>query len=378
MNIASRVFSVTLGLMISGYSTAGEVDNYYAWQVDIGDSKAAFNHYLNSAVIESLETINAQSEIYSCQEVSLEIMKVLGATRYPFAYRGALNTELEYWSQESERVQRYPSHSSQLNQYADNSLYSPEMRTMGVKTDLDYIVNINGVYLGTDKFSHFLGSGYEYYKRYLRELSNGKSSIEAQLTAIEWATGMEGGLLGVKVVGVYSYADLEANYQGFLMAKDLCEKNLLAYRKQGVDDTTYLWVLEHPIDISDYVNPNWDESFNASTYSKSRYKKVLSNLANLPTCTQLSGSWVKQQRKYYRDWPIGARTQYAGFVNTSFSMELLQVAQRTQHGLKIDNVWEQNFSLERFPVPAPLLMSFSKQAKLPLQSAHTIEQLCAD
>jgi hypothetical protein len=292
-------------------------------------------------------------------------MKGIGATRYPFVYRGALNTDLEYWTQETHVIDRYPRQAESLDDYVRNSIYAPSMRTAGIKTDLDFIVNVGGVYLGTDKFSHFLGSGYEYQKRYYKALSQGRTVLEAELNMIEWATSMEGGLLGLGVVGVYSYADLEANYQGFLFSQDLCNKEYLVSTLQ---DGETVWSFSG-FDVALYINPNWDESYNANTYSKKRFKKVLTNLKSLKICDQNDSQWVLNQRKSYSSW-----WKVRG-IAPSFSSKLLRMSQRVKGELDVDES-HLSYKSVSYKFSKEPLRSFVEKAKLPEQGLYSIEALC--
>ncbi|MEZ9950763.1 hypothetical protein AB4376_18740 [Vibrio breoganii] len=147
MNLIYNALLSGLFLITSASTFAGEVDNYYAWGKPIKDSAAAFNDHLNQQIEKSLVAINENGDFQQCQQVSLQIMKNLGAQRYPLTYRGALNAEMEYWAQETPAVDRIPGDDISLNEYAQNSLYAPAMRTAGIKTDLDHIVNNEVRYL---------------------------------------------------------------------------------------------------------------------------------------------------------------------------------------------------------------------------------------
>lgn len=363
------VLSLVLFLLHSPAAHAGEVDNYYAWGKTIKDSEQAFNEFLTDEVQQSLETVNKKNKTLQCQAVAMQIMEDLGATRYPLTYRGSLNTAMEIWAQESPLVDRVPDESVSLDDYAAQSIYAPAMRTAGVKTDLDHIVNINGYYFGTDKISHFLGSGFEYYRRYLKAVKN-TSEAMAESDSIMWAIGMESGLLGMKVVGVFSYADLEANYQGLKFARDLCEGESAILKMNDKK-----WQLNQPITIAKYVNPNWDESFNLSTYSNSRLKKVLKNMTGSQLCQQENSAWVKQQRAYYQRHSASIEGQLS-LVNTSFSARLLHAAQQNNQ-LSPDD-FETVENRYQLGLTQAELNQFISEAELPQQRDFTLQVLCQE
>ena len=64
----------------------------------------------------------------------------------------------------------------------------------------------------------------------------------------------------------FSYADLEANYQGLKFALDMCEgSNPLL-----VQDSNGKWSQRKDFDITPYLNPKWDESYYPSAYIKKK------------------------------------------------------------------------------------------------------------
>ncbi len=75
-------------------------------------------------------------------------------------------------------------------------------------------VNLYGTSLGTDKIAHFFQQGYTYYKVYTRELSKGSTELDAREKATAWGRMTEHTYYGTLVGGVFSNADLAANYAG--------------------------------------------------------------------------------------------------------------------------------------------------------------------
>jgi hypothetical protein len=131
-------------------------------------------------------------------------------------------------------------------------------------------VNVGGVYIGIDKIVHVFSQGRQYYQLYLRFLEKGIVEDEALERVLHWGLKQEKHILGGWTSGVVSFADLEANYQGFLLARDFCKGNdsYLVYTQDG-------WGLRRDINITNYVNPWMDESFNLSMYIGWGSKKAL-------------------------------------------------------------------------------------------------------
>ena len=84
---------------------------------------------------------------------------------------------------------------------------------------IDYVglaptVNLYGAQFGTDKIAHFFQQGYSYYKIYNDALKDGMTPAEASAKAVIWGQKTERTYYGTLLTGVYSNADLCANYAG--------------------------------------------------------------------------------------------------------------------------------------------------------------------
>lgn len=75
-------------------------------------------------------------------------------------------------------------------------------------------VNMYGVSFGTDKIAHFFQQGYTYYRIAERARAKGVARSAADKKAVEWGKFTERTYFGTMVGGVYSNADLFANYVG--------------------------------------------------------------------------------------------------------------------------------------------------------------------
>ena len=75
-------------------------------------------------------------------------------------------------------------------------------------------VRLFGVEFGTDKLDHFFQQGYKYYKIHNKAVAKGLTAEQATAKAIKWGKMTERTYFGLLVSGVYSNADLYANYAG--------------------------------------------------------------------------------------------------------------------------------------------------------------------
>jgi hypothetical protein len=86
----------------------------------------------------------------------------------------------------------------------------------------------------------------------------------------------ENTFVGVGVDGIFSHADLEANYQGFEFARHFCEGDE-PYLRQNDSG----WYLARAVDLRDYVNPYFDESYNPNHFWGQRRNLVLSRIREM-------------------------------------------------------------------------------------------------
>jgi hypothetical protein len=77
------------------------------------------------------------------------------------------------------------------------------------------------IYFGVDKLGHFLNQGFEYDELYRKNLAAGYSEQQAVHAAVASGVKSENGMFGRIVDGVYSNADLAANYAGFHFYQNL-------------------------------------------------------------------------------------------------------------------------------------------------------------
>jgi hypothetical protein len=120
---------------------------------------------------------------------------------------------------------------------------------------------IRDVRFGADKISHFLRIGYDYWQK-----SEGGTRDEQ---AIRLGTASENGRIGMQAIGVFSFADLAANFAGYRFYRNLVGP-------VGSDRPHFTIVRERsrlrfskarPFDLSEYASPDWDEYLNPNVYS---------------------------------------------------------------------------------------------------------------
>ncbi len=292
---------VLLALIASLPLTASalETDNYIVWEQSLPDSALDFNAFFAARIDEALADVNAHAVPASCEAVSYriaaEFKTVLGTNPIEdFAHHGLPG---KVFPAEGKYVEESILHNTRFY-----------LRFSGLAPN----VQINGVYLGLDKLAHFASTGRRYLKRYLKRRRAGADEAEATRAAIRYGLLNEASVLGWWASGVFSYGDMEANYQGLRFYKKLCLEGGDSYLSQ---DEAGKWYVAMAPDLRDYVNPYWDESYNPSYYTASSWPVVRDAIVRR-YCAIKTSETVQERFRYYDD-----------FNHTSFSLEYIRELQ---------------------------------------------------
>ena len=136
-------------------------------------------------------------------------------------------------------------------------------------------VRIYGAEFGTDKIAHFFQQGYTYYKIAERAKAQGLPPDKAERKAVRWGQKTERTYYGTLVSGVYSNADLCANYVGMRFYQGLTKpikignetRPPVLLHKNGV------WVLNENFNLPEqlikpFLTEHLNEALNPSIFSK--------------------------------------------------------------------------------------------------------------
>ncbi|MBB6481557.1 hypothetical protein [Spirochaeta isovalerica] len=126
----------------------------------------------------------------------------------------------------------------------------------------NYIVKVAGEFVGPDKIDHFFDQGYSYWL---------KSHFgESDRAAIEFGVESENGWYGLKAGGVFSFADLKANWEGYQFFINLFDdrKGILTMNEEG------RIIISRPFDWADHVDWQFDELKNPSVMNEITYTKI--------------------------------------------------------------------------------------------------------
>lgn len=134
-------------------------------------------------------------------------------------------------------------------------------------------VRLYGVEFGTDKIAHFFQQGFTYYKIFNSAVANGLPPDEAVKKAVKWGRMSERTFFGTLVSGVFSNADLYANYVGMKFYLGLTFpvkignelRPAILLLKHGI------WVVNNDIDlhavlIKPFLTNHMNEALNPSLF----------------------------------------------------------------------------------------------------------------
>lgn len=145
--------------------------------------------------------------------------------------------------------------------------------------ELSDVVRLNGHLVGLDKLGHFFAEGWHYF-----ELSAYQEDNLDQ--ALQWGREQEAGKFGYATTGIFSFADLAANLNGWrfwnkVLLKEndplkgiianffswpyvTCEIQIIASLKNK--KIVRAWEYNSRFDLADYIDGAWDEGNNCNSY----------------------------------------------------------------------------------------------------------------
>ncbi|MCP4202324.1 MAG: hypothetical protein GY769_10360 [bacterium] len=240
----------------SGPALAFETDQYLALEAELVDSAEPVNAYLN-AELEAFLARPAADRL-SCRQIPPRF--------YRHLFQGLLASRLQKFLKSNPAVDLYPKGVG-YREHLRRSVYRKP--AFPYVLPLSPTIRIGEVRFGLDKFGHLFGFGRRYYKQYSRLRARGRSEEEAIRAVVRRGLHQERLFVGGWADGVFSYGDLEANYQGMELARRFCrgESPLL-------ERSDRQWHRRRMIDLREYVTPSFDESYNNNHYPAPRWKKV--------------------------------------------------------------------------------------------------------
>lgn len=199
--------------------------------------------------------------------VAYEVFKLLGDGSLVLTVTGKWFMKHKF-SQEPARYKTSYTESIYLVQPIDYATMSPTVRIYRTE-------------FGTDKIEHFLQQGYDYYKIYKNEIAAGGAPENAANKAIKWGQMTERTYFGLLIAGVYSNADLVANYAGMKFYQGMTQPIQIgsATRPAILSLKDGSWIVNNPQRLHDnllkpFVSDHLNEALNPSVYAFNLYPFV--------------------------------------------------------------------------------------------------------
>ncbi len=303
---------------------AAEVDSVTTRKVELENSIGAINQIFNQRIGEGIERANPQpdrdagyddfedvDEDAYCDEDLLytELRKAIYQSLT--ASWGLKGYDLDLQLRGLLAAQSY---SLLLNDSIYRDIDYIEGFSLNLK-ELSDVVNIEGHLVGLDKLGHFFAEGWRYF-----ELTHFDEEPIEQ--ALAWGKEQEVGKFGYSTTGVFSYADLAANFNGWRfwnrvlleqgdplkgVIANFFARPYVACRIQIMDSIrnrkiVRAWEQVARFDLSDYIDGAWDEGNNCNSYADPFIEaKVKARIAAVDPeffCPHSAGHCIDARNKY--------------------------------------------------------------------------------
>ncbi len=242
---------LVLLLVFSSDAGAYESDQYTNRTQDISDSLELMDGAVNKAIRDILARKNPpRTNSRIAKAIYFEIGGLYWADK------------IERWAAKSPEVEKY-------EQTRRDSVYKG-MPFWATRVNFIFGVGrsfrVNGVMVGSDKFGHFFSQGYKYFMRELRGESREKL-LRKGWFAERW-------IYGELTTGLFSNADIVANYEGWRFYQSLFKDDVVTGKTAIMKLDRGIYVQQRPFSFADHINDYWDEALNPSYAVPSLNKRL--------------------------------------------------------------------------------------------------------
>ncbi len=236
---------LVLGLLLSPGLQAYETDQFTNRLQPIADSTELLDERVNQALADIAAQWTGPRDDWKFVK---HVFHRLGG--YHWVDR------IERWAMNSPDIERL-SHSRRQSVYRGHPLWATRFAGwFGVGPT----IKLNGQLIGSDKLGHFFSQGRKFYGRYLKSRDEARAAGRSAYT--------ERALFGQMTTGVYSNADLVANYEGYRFYRSLFEDGVNGEKPAILRWQDDHWVVQRPFRWADHVNAYWDEALNINHYDR--------------------------------------------------------------------------------------------------------------
>jgi hypothetical protein len=283
-----KVSALIIALVMLSSSTAMslESDQYMVINRDLPDLTLPINQHVNATIQLEIDLANKEKRgPEACEDIHV---KAVGR------FRGFIVHKIESWLEEEHGSEIYPNAEVSFPKYYMSSLYGWRYGFISRFFPLGRNLQIGENQIGQDKLAHFFSTGLRYFIKYRKLIKKGIDPVKATEKVIDYGINMENTYLGLWPAGIFSFGDLEANYQGLQFNLSFCraQNSVLAYEDGQ-------WLLKNPINLAEYINPYMNEVFNPSYFGFWRWSKIKSNLAK--RCELLSDAKTQEHLQRWQE-----------------------------------------------------------------------------
>jgi hypothetical protein len=236
-------------------AAAYETDQFTNRLKDIDDSTAVLDVRVNQSIRDAIADWNGPRDE---KKVVNAIYHDIGGVHWV--------DKIERWAMKSEKVDRLqPSRYESI--YRGHPLWATRVAALfGVGPT----IKLNGQLIGSDKLGHFLSQGRKFWNRYRRYGDEAKAAEHSAFT--------ERALFGQATTGVYSNADLVANYEGYRFYRSLFDDDVIPGKPAILSWAGDHWEIQRPFTFADHVTAYWDEALNINHFDSLLYPHMKKRL----------------------------------------------------------------------------------------------------
>ncbi|MCF8056222.1 MAG: hypothetical protein K9K37_06250 [Desulfocapsa sp.] len=309
---------IIISFLVFQDSFAAEIDSVTPRKLKLDNSLTIINTIFNQRMQEGIEKANAKHGDIADKEKNEFCDEEVLYTELRKAIFQSFTVSWGLKGYDLDKQLRIllarKSYSLSLNDSIYRDINYLEGFSLNIK-ELSDVVNINNHLIGLDKVGHFFAEGWKYF-----ELTHNKKHNIYQ--ALKWGKQQEAGKFGYTTTGIFSFADLVANFNGWrfwnrLLLKErdplkgaianLLNRPYIQCEIQIIDSIknkkmVKAWEYNSRFDLSEYADGAWDEGNNCNSYEdpiiEEKVTLRIHNIASDFTCPFIVEECLAAQERY--------------------------------------------------------------------------------
>jgi hypothetical protein len=303
-----KKFITSLLITSSALSFSAEVDQFTRRNEFLEDSADIINQKANDQLQMAIQNLNLKS---NCNEA--ELYKEL---RKYFANhsKGELTKFILHSKEVKLRTMKIQDSIFKNWKITDGYLLGKPSANNSALA-LSPLVRVGDIVIGVDKFEHMFGRGFSYFKQHYLEAKTVEKAIKSGVFGEKTIYG------GNKIAtGVFSYADLSANFNGMRFWNHILQKSddvIGDNHGPFIKCINQKWEQTKEIDFTHYIDSSMDEAINCSKFptkktaqkyrdevSKTIQREGLSNSTNGCPLINIQNEGITNKYKNISKWII--------------------------------------------------------------------------